>query len=195
MILKSRKKNSRVYPWYNCNCLSFPWCKQWWHFLLWSQVFSLLKLCLRSTMVYKLKSCAEKYWQNPAALNLAPAGMGGIHCAFMLGSRGSAAEFSHFQFPQGFTEVHHLIKSSCDLKIQQDFHPKEATCIASPLLARARFTTPQAVIPFSSFFFCHIVCVVLFTVEYQRYLVYQFIMSFYKPNRMSDDRLLNIICL
>lgn len=71
--------------------------------------------------------------------------MGGIHCAVMLGSRGSAAELSHYQFPQGFTEVHHLIKSSCDLKTQQDFHPREATCLGSPLLARARFATPLAV--------------------------------------------------
>lgn len=136
-----------------------------WSFCSGAKFFSASKLCLKSTMAYKFKSCATKYWQNPVALNLAPTGKGGIHCALMLGSRGLADELPQFQFPLGFTEVRHLIKSSCDLKLQQDFHPREATCIGSPLLAKARFTTPLTVTQFSSFFF-HIVCLVLFMMEY-----------------------------
>lgn len=65
-------------------------------------------------MAYKFNSCAMKHWQNPAALNQHPLAWVvlsvhlGLDLKAQLQSR--AAELSHFQFPQGFTEVHHYIK-------------------------------------------------------------------------------------
>lgn len=107
---------------------------------------------------YKFNSCATKCWQNPAALNQHPLArvLFSVHLHLDLEAqlRRGAAELSHFQFPYGSAEVHHSFKSPWDLKTQQDSHPRGAVCITSPpLLARARFTTPLAVVLFSSFFF------------------------------------------